>query len=112
MELFLYKEPTSFKLSSFKVFEVRAQTEWNYSYFPVMFNTEIEVLSVMQILEKNGVFPRRYFYPSLNTLCYVDEISMSKSEDIAKRILCLPLYYGLSKKDILKITNHIKEVVC
>ena len=40
------------------------------------------------------VRPRRYFYPSLNTLPYVNNQNMPISEDISKRILCLPLYFS------------------
>ena len=61
----------------------------------------------MATLNEEKIFPRRYFYPSLNTLNYVNSEEMPISEDIAKRILCLPLYVGLEKTDTYKIVSLI-----
>jgi len=50
------------------------------------------------------VFPRRYFYPSLNTLPYLNErFSCPVSEDICLRIACLPLFVGLEDDTVRKI---------
>ena len=38
----------------------------NYSYFPVVFKDEATVLRVIEHLQAHKVFPRRYFYPSVN----------------------------------------------
>ena len=91
---------------------IRKDTEWNYSYFPVIFKTEKELLKVLSMLGENEIYPRRYFYPSLNNLPYVDHVEMPISDSIAKRILCLPLYYGLSESNIKKICNLIKTAIC
>ena len=50
-----------------------------------------------EILEKSEIFPRRYFYPSLSSLDYVPQMDTPISDDIATRILCLPLYHELSQ---------------
>jgi dTDP-4-amino-4,6-dideoxygalactose transaminase len=60
--------------------ELRKNTDYNYSYYPVLFNSEDELLSVRDSLNSNNIFPRRYFYPALSNLNYVQ-----KSRDI-KRI--------------------------
>ncbi len=73
-----------------------AHTEWNYSYYPVVFESEELLLKVIAELNKINVNPRRYFYPSLNTLPYVPYDSMKTSESISSRILCLPLYHNLT----------------
>ena len=75
--------------------ELRVDTKWNYSYYPVIFKNEAALLKVQKALNEAQIFPRRYFYPSLNTLNYVGEIKMPVFESIAERILCLPLYYDL-----------------
>jgi dTDP-4-amino-4,6-dideoxygalactose transaminase len=52
------------------------------------------------------IFPRRYFYPSLNTLSYLStDQRCPVSESIAGRILCLPLYPGLPGETIEKIAQ-------
>jgi hypothetical protein len=85
-------------------FQDIAAGETNYSYFPIIFETEAQLLKVELELKENNVFPRRYFYPSVNT--YTKVVSYQScpiSEDISKRILCLPLYFDLSEDEILKI---------
>jgi dTDP-4-amino-4,6-dideoxygalactose transaminase len=82
----------------------------NYSYFPVVFGSEQRLLETENSLSKKGYFPRRYFYPSVNTLTnIVDYVAMPKSEDLAKRILCLPLYFRLSKSDVDEIIVTILD---
>ncbi len=88
--------------------EFRESTEQNYSFYPIVLPTEKKLLKIVKALEKVDVFPRRYFYPSLNTLNYIDKQSNPISENISKRILCLPLFIDLSKSDILKIVSVIK----
>lgn len=83
--------------------------EYNYAYYPVVFKDESELLKVFETLNKNDIFPRRYFWPSLNTLPYVEKQSCSVSEDIASKIACLPLYPDLSNVDVFKICKIIKE---
>jgi dTDP-4-amino-4,6-dideoxygalactose transaminase len=80
----------------------------NYSYFPVIFDSEATLLHVEKALQAEHVFARRYFYPSLNTFKdIVPYVAMPISEDIASRILCLPLYYTLAKEDVERIAKII-----
>lgn len=87
------------------------QTSWNYSYFPVLFKTEIQLKKALDTLSSHDIYPRRYFYPSLNTLDYVNYKSCPISEDISKRILCLPLFPDLCLDDVNYIVDLIKAVV-
>jgi dTDP-4-amino-4,6-dideoxygalactose transaminase len=91
--------------------KIRENTQWNYSYFPVIFNSEEELLRVQKQLNAADIFPRRYFYPSLNTIDFVKGEAMPISESIASKILCLPLYVGLEKQDLEKITTIINTIV-
>lgn len=84
----------------------------NYSYFPVVFKDEADLLKVMKALNEENIYPRRYFYPSINTFNRLfPYVSMPISEDIASRILCLPLYYTLSEEDMERIIGIIKVVL-
>jgi dTDP-4-amino-4,6-dideoxygalactose transaminase len=87
--------------------KIREKTEWNYSYFPLIFQSEEELLSAQKRLNEAEIFPRRYFYPSLNTIDFVNGASMPISESIASRILCLPLYVGLTEAELKLIVNLI-----
>ena len=76
--------------------KIPANTDYNYAYYPVVFENEQSLLRVKENLSKNDVNTRRYFYPSLNQLPYLNNANKCpNSEDIAKRVLCLPLYVGL-----------------
>ncbi|WP_417860771.1 DegT/DnrJ/EryC1/StrS family aminotransferase [Winogradskyella sediminis] len=97
--------------NNLKQLKIRAGTEWNYHYFPVIFETEKQLLKVMQALNDKQIFPRRYFYPSLNTLNYVNQCRLPISENISKKILCLPNYFDLHKRDIELIVSIIKKVL-
>lgn len=82
----------------------------NFSYFPVIFKDEDTLLKVQAKLNENHIFPRRYFWPSVNTFTkLVPYVPMPVSEDIASRILCLPLYYSLAIDDIEIIINIINN---
>ncbi len=82
----------------------------NYSYFPVVFKTETQLLKVQKALNDENIFPRRYFYPSLDTLEYIEPKQECKiSRDISKRILCLPIYAELTKAEQNSILNIIKQ---
>lgn len=82
----------------------------NYAYYPIVLASESVVESCMENLAAKEIFARRYFYPSLaRTLPYVEEKLMPVTEDIAKRVLCLPLYYDLSTKEVDLICQIILQ---
>jgi len=83
--------------------------ETNYSYFPIIFDTEEYLLKIEKRLNKENIYPRRYFYPSVNTLKNIVNYQRCPiSESISKRILCLPLYKSLEMDDIDSIIKIIK----
>jgi len=96
---------THLDFSTLTKLKIRENTEWNYSYYPVIFETEKHLLDVLKKMNENNIFPRRYFYPSLNTLNYTQGQSMLISESIASRILCLPLFVGLEENLLEKIVS-------
>jgi dTDP-4-amino-4,6-dideoxygalactose transaminase len=65
----------------------------------------------MAELNLNNIYPRRYFYPSLSELPYVHDQSSPISEDVSKRIICLPLYHTLSREEIDMICRIIKRSI-
>lgn len=84
------------------------QTIYNYSYYPILFNDEDTLIKVKAELIKNGITPRRYFYPSLNKLPYINTMDKChNSDNYSQRVICLPLYIGLRTEEIEKICNII-----
>ncbi|MBS3993916.1 MAG: DegT/DnrJ/EryC1/StrS family aminotransferase [Bacteroidetes bacterium] len=98
--------------SKLRTLKIRENTLWNYGYYPVIFNNEQELLTVEHALNEQQIFPRRYFYPSLNTIEYAKGKVMPISEKIASAILCLPLFVGLSESEIELICGIINRNVC
>jgi dTDP-4-amino-4,6-dideoxygalactose transaminase len=86
-------------------------TEYNYSYYPVVFKDKTTLLKIKAALEKHDVFPRRYFYPSLNTLPYVyAAYDCPISQSYADRTLCLPMYQELTCEEVAKIATILVNV--
>lgn len=79
----------------------------NYAYFPVVFNenefgaTRNEVL---EKLEKNGIYARKYFYPLTNSFeCFRNKYDVASTPIalyISKRVMTLPLYADLELRDV------------
>jgi len=87
---------------------IKGGVTYNYAYYPLLFESEQKVLATIAELNKNWIYPRRYFYPSLNTIDYLEEKTPCPiSENIASRILCLPLYYDLTEKEVQMIARII-----
>ena len=88
--------------------QMRDGMEYNHAYYPIVFESENELIAAFERLAETGVYPRRYFYPSLNTLPYLKEApACPVSEDIASRIACLPLYVGLEDDKIREICAEL-----
>ncbi|MEE2699805.1 MAG: DegT/DnrJ/EryC1/StrS family aminotransferase [Bacteroidota bacterium] len=79
----------------------------NFSYFPIILKDETQLLKIVKLLNDKDIYPRRYFFPSLDTLDYICPKQFSPiSRDISKRILCLPIYPELElvfQEEIIKI---------
>lgn len=83
--------------------------KYNYAYYPVLFQSENQLLTVLDKLNKQEIFPRRYFFPSLNTLPFSKGESCPISENISSRVLSLPLFYDLPKEAVEQISAIINN---
>lgn len=97
--------------SVLRTIRIRENTKWNYSYFPIIFPSEKKLIAVLEALNQQDIFPRRYFYPSLNTVGYLKGQHMPVSESIAKCIACLPLYTGLQENELKLICDLINKII-
>jgi dTDP-4-amino-4,6-dideoxygalactose transaminase len=101
----LYNENLNF--SGVQKIKIREGTSWNYSYYPFIFESKKQLLRTENALNEQCIYPRRYFYPSLNQLPYLKKKVLPISESISSRILCLPLYGELRKDEINQICSII-----
>ncbi len=100
-----------FSQSKITIPPLNLHSKHNYSYYPVLFSSEEQLLEVKSALNREEIFPRRYFYPSLNKLPYAYQKDMPVSEDISRRILCLPFYHSLTEDELQKIASIINETI-
>ena len=84
---------------------------WNCAYFPVLFEDESQCLKVKMALEKAEIFPRRYFYPSLDGVNSWSTANCVNSREKSSRILCLPLYHQLSFEEMEIIVRVLKRTL-
>lgn len=95
----LYNE----KLAGLKAFRPlwHTQSEENYCYYPIVLESEELLLKLKTEMDKQEIFTRRYFYPSLaSALPYLPKLELPITEDISKRVLCLPLFYDLTFEEV------------
>lgn len=83
-------------------------TIYNYAYYPVLFENEESLVAVRDALNREQIFPRRYFYPALHHLPYITkQYDLPVTEHASKTVLCLPLYYGLEEQTVAQINSII-----
>jgi len=89
----------------------------NYSYFPIFVNKNEYGMSRDELYEKlksHNILSRRYFYPLISTFSPYKDLDSSSPENLpvatqlAKSVICLPIYHNLEMKDVTKIIGCIK----
>lgn len=86
-------------------------SENNGAYYPLVFESEDLMLRIMNRLKSSEIGTRRYFYPSLaSALPYLQARTIEITDDISKKVLCLPLYYDLSFEEVDMICRLILRV--
>lgn len=101
-------------VKGFRLNYVKADTEPNYSYFPIVVDEEVFGACRDEIYEKlreNNIFSRKYFYPLTNAFgCFKNRFDPSLTPialEISKRVLTLPMYADLSINDVDRICEYI-----
>lgn len=90
---------------------ISSAAAYNYAYYVVMFPSEAALLCAQQALRAKEIYPRRYFYPSLNTLNYTNHTPMPAAEDISRRILCLPLSNYIEVEEVCLVTKTLHDIL-
>lgn len=97
--------------SALKKVSINPNADYNYAYYTVICPDEATTLKLFTTLEGNLIMPRRYFYPSLNSTTPYRSAPLEVSDDIARRVLCLPVYYDLTMEEIDYISRIILRVL-
>ena len=101
---------STLSFNHFKKIKLRENTKWNHSYYPIIFNSEELLINALEKLATENIFPRRYFYPSLEELPYVNsEVKCTVAKVIAARVICLPLYTSIKNSDLKRIVTVLEN---
>ncbi|MEY8709621.1 aminotransferase [Mangrovibacter phragmitis] len=98
-------------------FSVPESVEWNYPYYPISVESNYGLTrdELYEQFKTIDVYARRYFYPLISSFSMyrgfpsADESKLPIANEVAKKILCLPIYPDLTEEDQMKIINFIKE---
>ncbi len=101
------------KLKNLKATKIKWHKEAteNYAYYPILLESEELLLKIKKELDTCEIFTRRYFYPSLaSSLPYLPKLELPITEDISRRVLCLPLYFDLTEEEIDYISRLMLRI--
>ncbi len=88
----------------------------SYTYFPILIDEKKYGKSrdeLYEYLKAHNIFGRRYFYPLISNLLTYKGLKSSAprnlpvANDVAERVICLPLYPDLKKNEIEWIIDRI-----
>lgn len=86
---------------------------YNYSHFPIVAKDKITRERIYQQLCKNGIYPRRYFYPLVTDFKpYCDcrgADDTPNARALSDRVLCLPIHTELIMSDVNRICDIVKR---
>lgn len=100
-------------VAGIKLSPIQEHIVHNYAYFPVVFDKEIFGKNrdeVAELLGKEGIFARKYFYPITNEFsCYRGKYRGETpiAKEISENVLTLPLYADLTIEDVDRICDII-----
>ncbi|MEM1083903.1 MAG: DegT/DnrJ/EryC1/StrS family aminotransferase [Verrucomicrobiota bacterium] len=87
---------------------IREGAEWNYAYYPVLYRSEAELVQAIERFGKVGIYPRRYFWPTLErALGTGDGSDTPIAKDVSDRILCLPLSASITNETIERVVSLV-----
>jgi dTDP-4-amino-4,6-dideoxygalactose transaminase len=83
---------------------------YNFAYHAVLLESEAAVRAIQQACEARRIRTRRYFYPLLNgALAYVPTTHTPVAHDVARRVLCLPLFTGMTTEQVERVASTVLE---
>ena len=86
----------------------------NYSYYPIIINSDrIEASDLVDLMAKNNIFARRYFYPLVNLFEMYAKCTVSGKLDnasfVSNNVICLPISPNLTDDEIDHVCDVLKR---
>lgn len=88
----------------------------NYSYAPILVEKSYFLSrdNLIKKFNKNGIFPRKYFYPLISNLKFykfnksANKKNLPIANDISNRIITLPIYPTMTNDDVNRVLSIFK----
>ena len=102
------------EIAGIRTIKIREGVQQGYPYFPILINEKIYGRSrdeVYEMLKANNIFGRRYFYPLISQFRSYRHLPSARpenlpvAENIAKSVICLPIYPLLEHGVVNKICD-------
>ena len=101
-------------IDGIKISLPRKDVKFNYAYFPIVFDKKkfgMDRDEVKDLLEKENIYTRKYFYPIASEYdCYKEYYNSNLTpiaKSISENILTLPMYADLKIADVDRICDII-----
>jgi len=103
-------------VSGIRILSVVEGVRYNYAYFPILIDRKKFGLTrdeLYESLKMNNIYCRRYFYPLISQFHPYRNLPSSSpknlpiAENIARKVLCLPIYPDLGLDSVASICNQI-----
>ncbi|MDX7597076.1 dTDP-4-amino-4,6-dideoxy-D-glucose aminotransferase VioA [Aeromonas caviae] len=98
------------------VYQHNSDANSNHSYFPILVETDYPLSrdKLYEKLKENNILSRRYFYPLISNMPMYRGLPSAQahllplSNEVADKVLCLPIYHELNSYEQDKIISLIK----
>lgn len=97
-----------------RIFQKNSEATNNYAYFPILIEDDYEKTrdELYQVLRGNSIYARKYFYPlTSDQACFKNKyrnVKLENARELAKKVLVIPMYERLEKKNAERIINIIQ----
>jgi len=95
-----------------RLLEPREGTVPNYSYCPVVFESQDRRDRVYEAILAQGIHSRKYFYPLVSDFPpyrLVTGASTPVARSLSARVLCLPLYADISSEEVERVCTALQQ---
>jgi len=91
--------------------------EWNYAYYPVLIDDAYPLSrdELYEALKAQNIYTRRYFYPLISSFAMYRHLPSARPDhlpvanQLAEKILCLPIYPDMNEEDQLRVIEVIQR---
>lgn len=104
-------------IDGLKFIDVPDDVNWNHAYFPVLIEPSFGLSreNVYDLLKEDDILTRRYFYPLISSFAMYRgfptsaEAHLPFANEIASKVLCLPIYPGLALDEQQRVVDALKR---